>query len=189
MTDAGPPPGADDPRPWDQPGAVRRDVEPHRGHWFRLLRWCNLVALSLLAGSILLCLVGDRVGGLVGAALAWAVPLLTGMFALAVGLPTLVLATHDLARMRAGAMDRAGEADTRHARDLGATAALVGLAWVALWAPLPLRAWQVSQQTAPRAKPAPTSPAWPPTPAGWPSPAPRRSHPSRGRSWSMVAGA
>jgi hypothetical protein len=33
MTDPGATlgPDPDDPRPWEQPGAVRRDVEPHRG--------------------------------------------------------------------------------------------------------------------------------------------------------------
>jgi hypothetical protein len=68
----------------------------------------------------------------------WAAPLLAGALALAVGLPTWVLAARDLAGMRAGAMDPAGEADTRRARSLGAAAPLVGLGWVACCALLPL---------------------------------------------------
>jgi hypothetical protein len=104
-------PDADDDRPWEQPGALRRDVAPHRAHWFRLLRWCNLVALAVGVGSIPLGFAPLQVAGLAGIAVSWALPLLVGVLALAVGLPTWVLAAHDLARMRAGAMDPASEAD------------------------------------------------------------------------------
>jgi hypothetical protein len=131
-------PDADEDRPWERPGAVRRDVAPHRGHWFRLLRWCNMVALALGVGSIPLGFATVQVAGLAGVAVSWALPLLVGVLALALGLPTWLLAARDLARMGAGAMDPAGEADARRARDVGAATTLLGLYWVACCALLPL---------------------------------------------------
>src|SRR5579872_5154203 len=94
-------------RPWELPGAVRRDCEPHRGELFRRL---SLVT-SLLAGAGVLFFV-------------------PALLALAVAVAVWGMARHDLALMRLGLMDPAGEDDTRYAR---------GEAMFA--APVPLAAW------------------------------------------------
>jgi hypothetical protein len=72
-------------RPWDRPGAVRRDCEPHRGP---LLFW--------LGGGSLLC----------GIASLWlVVPALIG---LPLGVVVLLLGGRDLKKMAAGVMDPEG---------------------------------------------------------------------------------
>ncbi len=100
---------ADDRPPWEQPGAVRRDCEPHRGSqllWLgRLSLW--LVVLSLLLGAVVVLV---------------AIPLAVAV---------LVMASRDRAKMRAGTMDPAGEAQTRKGGRYG-TAALALCALVVL---------------------------------------------------------
>ncbi len=86
--------------PWELPGAVRRDCEPHRGDL--------LLRLSMLT----LCLAA----AVIPALLAW--PL---------GVAVWVMARHDLALMRLGGMDPAGQADTRAAQLLVLIAALLPL--------------------------------------------------------------
>jgi len=100
-------PDPDDPRPWERPGEVRRDCEPHRG---RLLLWLGIA--SWVCGL---------------ASLALVVPALLG---LALGLTTLVLARRDLAKMEAGLMDPAGAGLVRRASGyavVGTILSLVGL--------------------------------------------------------------
>ena len=75
----------EDDRPWEQPGAVRRDCEPHRGDVL-----LGLGRISLACGLLSLCLC-------VPAAIS--VPL---------GLVVWLLAERDLAKMAAGQMDPAG---------------------------------------------------------------------------------
>jgi hypothetical protein len=45
-----------EPRPWERPGQVRRDVAPHRGPWLLLSAWVGLSfsVLSLLLGALTL---------------------------------------------------------------------------------------------------------------------------------------
>jgi hypothetical protein len=82
-----------DERPWERPGAVRLDCEPHRGP---TLVWLGRLSLWIIASAIL-----------VGAvALLPVLPL---------AITVLVLASRDRARMRAGTMDPAGEGPTRKA--------------------------------------------------------------------------
>jgi hypothetical protein len=100
-------------RPWEQPGAVRRDCAPHRGHVLALLAW-----LSVACGVLSFCLV---------------VPGLPG---LAFGAGTWVLAAGDLARMRQGRMDRAGRPATEAAQECGLLGGLLSLGGWALWAML-----------------------------------------------------
>jgi hypothetical protein len=91
---------ADEDRPWERPGAVRRDCEPHRGPLLRVLG-----AVALVCGI-----------------LAWmlAVPGVIGLpFAAAV----LIMSSRDLSRMRRGLLDPAGRAET----DKAGTLALEGL--------------------------------------------------------------
>jgi hypothetical protein len=83
----------DDTRPWERPGAVRRDVEPHRGHWLRLLG-----GIALILGLVS-CLVFPFV-----------------LLSLPLSAVVLLLARRDLARMRAGTTDPAGRKATIEAR-------------------------------------------------------------------------
>lgn len=101
-------------RPWEQPGVVRRDCAPHRGH--------VLVALgraSLVCGILSLCL---------------ALPALVGF---PLGLVARVLAERDLVSMRAGVMDPRGRAQTERARRLGqygaTLSAISPLVFMVLW--------------------------------------------------------
>jgi hypothetical protein len=101
----------DDERPWEQPGAVRRDCEPHRAWLLHLLGDVGraLGLLTLMCGPV-------------------------GMAALPLGLVVRRMARHDLEAMRRGLMDPSGEARTRQAIRLatdGAGAAVVlGALWV-----------------------------------------------------------
>ena len=113
QTDLPPDAVPDEPRPWEGPGAVRRDREPHRG-------------------GLLLAL--GRAGSL--CALLTPVLILPGLVALSLGLTVWVLARQDLAKMRAGLMDPAGRKQAGRARRHGLVAALFAAAWLALWVAL-----------------------------------------------------
>jgi hypothetical protein len=86
------PADADD-RPWEQPGALRRDCEPHRGPLLAILG-----AVSLTIGGLFACLPA------------------TSFLALPLAVVTYSLARRDLAQMRAGRMDPAGIRQTRRAQ-------------------------------------------------------------------------
>src|SRR5262249_15413264 len=92
MSDSPQLPAEEDDRPWEQPGAVRRDCAPHRAPLFRLLKTANGLAVV----AILLC-----------------APLT--LVTLGVGLTTWILARRDLRAMQAGRMDPAGKAATDRA--------------------------------------------------------------------------
>jgi hypothetical protein len=99
----------EDERPWERPGAVRLDCEPHRGP---TLVWLGRLSLWIIASAIL-----------VGAvALLPVLPL---------AIAVLVMASRDRAKMRAGTMDPAGEGPARKAARY-ATAALAMLVLLAL---------------------------------------------------------
>src|SRR5262249_41477772 len=112
-------------RPWEQPGQVRRDVEPHRGPWLLLVGWIGLgfaaltVPLALVVWLELLpmpsLLIVSEVCGL------------CALVGFALGVAALGLGGRDLARMRAGAIDPAGEKDADRAVVLGIAAAAVSL--------------------------------------------------------------
>jgi hypothetical protein len=99
--------GPGDDRPWERPGAVRRDCEPHRA------------GLVLLLGNVGLAF------GLAGCLLVCCNPFLTLVVILPcslVGLPCCltawVMAQKDLRLMTAVAMDRAGLRRTEKARSV-----------------------------------------------------------------------
>ena len=92
--------GEGEPRPWEQPGQVRRDCEPHRGDLLLVLGTFALVC-GLLFWLLWPAVVGFALGFLV-----------------------LVLGGQDLERMRAGQMDPGGQGQTEAAM----TRAGVGLA-------------------------------------------------------------
>ncbi len=98
------------PRPWEQPGGVRRDCEPHRANWLLVL-----AAVALALGLSTFCLV------------------VTGFIAMPVAAAVGRLAARDLDEMQAGRMDPQGRRMTSLARHMGFSAeVLVGLATV-LW--------------------------------------------------------
>jgi hypothetical protein len=76
-------------RPWEQPGLGRRDAEPHRG---TLLLW--VATGSVVCGWLSWCLVVPSFLGL---------PLAVTVY---------ILSRQDMARMRAGLMDRRGYGQT-----------------------------------------------------------------------------
>jgi hypothetical protein len=102
-------------RPWERFGVMRRDCEPHRGHLVDYLG-----GASLVLGAFTLC---------IG---------LPGFVGLPLGLAAYVMAYRDLARMRAGLMDRRGEKRTRRGGDNGLIGALLSLLFLAAWAVLVL---------------------------------------------------
>jgi hypothetical protein len=101
---------ADDLQPWEQPGAVRRDCEPHRGPW-----------LHLLGGSALAC-------GVLSVLVPLGVPL-----GLILGVWVARECTADLAKMRAGLMDPAGREVAVNARGLGFAGLVMSVVFGALW--------------------------------------------------------
>ena len=101
---------ASDDRPWERPGAVRRDCQPHRAPL--------LLALgdaSLLLGTLSLCLGFPALTAFACGAVAWG------------------LARHDLGRMGAWLMDPGGLAVTRRARARALAGAALGLYGGLLW--------------------------------------------------------
>ena len=97
-------PAADDPRPWERPGAVRRDCERHRGQLLRRLGGFVLVCAALAVCALPLALVV-----LPSSVAVW------------------LLARRDLARMDAGLMDPEGWNDTDQGRIWTADAVWVSL--------------------------------------------------------------
>ena len=108
----------EEPRPWEQPGALRRDAVPHRGNWLLLLG-----RTALAFGALALCL---------------AVPALVG---LSLGAAVWVLGQRDLARMRAGIMDRTGRGDVQRAMDLAIAGALLSLFGLVIYGSALLTVW------------------------------------------------
>jgi hypothetical protein len=103
-----------DPRPWEQPGALRRDVEPHRG-----------AELELLAGAAAVLGVLAIPCAAAGRYVLFA-PLLAGVWAVLAGAFSgwvLWAGGEDLTRMRRGAVDPEGRRKTESAWGL----ALFGL--------------------------------------------------------------
>lgn len=93
--------------PWERPGVLKRDCEPHRGGLLRLLG-----VVSLLIGLISLFLVLSA---------------FTGLF---LGAVITIVVRRDLAEIREGIRDLAGEADTRYGCGLaGGGVVLNGVAW------------------------------------------------------------
>jgi hypothetical protein len=100
----------EDDRLWERPGAVRRDCAPPRGNLLNLLRTTMMVC-AVLSPLIL-----------------------PGAVSLVLGAVVYRMARHDLARMRAGAMDPDGwEQAESVSLEVVAAWAGVAAAWL-LWA-------------------------------------------------------
>ncbi len=100
-----------DDRPWERPGAVRRDCLAHRAPLL-----LALADASLLLGILSLCLGFPALAAFACGAVAWG------------------LARHDLGRMGARLMDPSGLAATRCARARALAGAALGLYGALLWA-------------------------------------------------------
>jgi hypothetical protein len=108
-------PSDDDELPWDRRGYMRLDCEPHRAGLVRLLG-----GASLALGAFAFC------GGV------------TGLVALPMGIAAWTMARDDLAKMRAGLMDRRGEKKTRRGGDNGTFGIILSLVGLAFWGLLAL---------------------------------------------------
>jgi hypothetical protein len=104
-------------RPWEQPGAVRRDCAPHRA--------------GLIAGLGLAAWATSVLGGLCFVLLPLTAPL-----ALAPGAAAWALGRRDVGAIDAGRMDPAGRGPTEYGLQSGRTAILIMLLAVAGWAAL-----------------------------------------------------
>lgn len=98
---------APDDRPWERPGAVRRDCEPHRSSLLLFL-----AILSLIGGSLAICCG------------------VTGIVGILLGVPTWVMARRDLRMMKAGVMDPAGTDRTNRALDYARVGTLIGVSFL-----------------------------------------------------------
>ena len=101
----------DDVRPWEGRGRIRLDAEPHRAALVERLGLASLLlgVLSFLGGA-------------------------AGIPGLPLGITALVMAHRDLAKIRAGTMDRRGEARTRRGGDAGLVGLLLSLLGAVGWA-------------------------------------------------------
>ena len=83
-------------RPWETPGAVRRDCEPHRAHLVRLIG-----TISLICGLLSICFG------------------LTGPVGILAGIAAWLMARCDLRKMSEGIMDPSGRTATRLGKECG----------------------------------------------------------------------
>jgi hypothetical protein len=100
----------EDERPWERPGATRRDCEPHRG---RLLK--RLAGTALILGI-----------------LSWLCPP-CALAAVPLGALASGLARRDLTWMRKGLMDRRAEWTTHQAQADGKAGLVLGAVMLLLW--------------------------------------------------------
>jgi hypothetical protein len=98
-------------RPWEEPGAVRRDCAMHRGPLLGLL-----ATLSVIVGCLAAGLLWPAIVSIPFALVVWA------------------MARRDLALMDAGLMDPQGRKATQEARNTALGAALLPLLGVLIWA-------------------------------------------------------
>ena len=103
-------PPNDDLEPWERPGAMRRDCEPHRGEL--LARLADL-AFILSVCSVFVCM--------------------PTFVALPLALTVVLLASRDLDRMAAVQLDRQGEHQTRDAMERAWWAVRLCALTVVLW--------------------------------------------------------
>ena len=122
-------------RPWEQPGAFRRDCEPHRGGLIRGLGLASLllgippaVTLTLLLSQM--CHEPDMLSGLPFAPVALVALVAPGaafaFSSLVLGVASWVLARRALREMAAGLVDPGGLAPTRRGLTFARVGALAG---------------------------------------------------------------
>jgi hypothetical protein len=100
----------DDDRPWDRPGAVRRDSVPHRSHLVQTFGTVGLVSGFLaLPGCVCSCLLPFSLTALGFGTTAW------------------VMGRSDLRSMDAGVMDPSGRSATRLGKNFGMAGVFLGI--------------------------------------------------------------
>ncbi len=110
-------------RPWERPGVVRRDCEPHRGPLLQGLAWASLGGSAVALGLVVGAFSNSHLVRLVLLAAAGAVVTVTPVLALV----ARILSGRDIARMRAGLMDPGGEAPAQLARFVSLLGMALGL--------------------------------------------------------------
>jgi hypothetical protein len=127
---------AADPRPWEQPGVVRRDVESHRGGALLLLAAAAAgiggLALVLGVGCFVLSVALFMRGDLQAQTALDRLPVLPGcllaaFLSIVLSLAVMRTGMRDLSRMRLGSMDPAGSKQTDNAISLTALGLAAGL--------------------------------------------------------------
>jgi hypothetical protein len=113
-----------DSRPWERPGALRRDCEPHQGTLLRLLAVAS-VGVGMVAFVLLVLAAQYRSSRT--RLLLLTPSCLCAILAPALAVAARLLARRDVRRMRAGVMDPAGEGSARTARFVSVLGLAVGL--------------------------------------------------------------
>ena len=112
-----------DDRPWERPGAVRRDAEPHRGGLLFLL-----ATVPTVGGFLGFPATGFATATLPSARDACFLTMLgLSGAALLLALSVRQMARGDLCKMRAGLMDPRGQALTQEAKDWNLSGLLLNL--------------------------------------------------------------
>jgi hypothetical protein len=137
----GKPMASDDLQPWKQPGAVRRDCDPHRGHRMRVLGMALVTLATLYIVIEPVLYVATRARG--RRPPVWIVWISSGsaLPPLFLGLIVWVLAAQDLTRIRSGGMAREGKLLTESARGLGQVAVFLSLSSTCTWKLAWLASW------------------------------------------------
>jgi hypothetical protein len=97
-------------RPWEQPGCVRRDCEPDRGHFLQFLAIVSMIFAAFSICSFVPALV--------------AVPL---------GIVAMRMASRDLERMKAGLLDPNGFQLTERAERNAGLSLVVSMSAFLIW--------------------------------------------------------
>ncbi len=101
----------DDDRPWEQPGAVRRDCEPHRGR--ALLALAQFPLCLYVVWHVLSCArMGFGPSLPIGSAVLAVIDLAVNLVGVGFGAWVYALTRRDLARMAAGELDPRGHRQT-----------------------------------------------------------------------------
>jgi hypothetical protein len=130
----------DETRPWEQPGAGRRDYEPHRGRLLLALGGTALAGGGLAAGLTFTAeafvgfsespLFHGRAPGLwfLAGVACW-----LALVATAAGVPAWLMAREEVGRMRQGCVDPAGLRAAGRAASWSRVGVALGVAVFALW--------------------------------------------------------
>lgn len=104
-----------DERPWEQPGATRRDCAPHRA---RLVRgMAGLSAVITPVAAVVAIDVQNTRGFSRESEIFWLCGVVAFPIGVALAVTTWVMARKDLMQVQAGLMDRAGERDLADAHN------------------------------------------------------------------------
>jgi hypothetical protein len=115
----------DDTHPWEHPGVVRRDCEPHRSGVLEMLAWASLAGGAVPFALMIMMVMFS--GSAFVQFLLRAVSAAVVTVILPLAIVTRILAWRDLKKMRAGLMDLAGAEPARRARFVSLLGLVLGL--------------------------------------------------------------